>query len=118
MKSLVEAGATSSQLEDLGVAAAVHGRRRRLQWIRDVIGQCCGASTREIGWHFCFGNAWGGDILSQFPAGSERSPHFFDTPGIDQLLLDYANRGMDGVEFLANLRLTRKCRSACSTSER
>ena len=30
-------------------------------------------------------------------------PHFFDTPGIDQFVLDYANREMADVEFLANL---------------
>ena len=30
-------------------------------------------------------------------------PHFWDTPGIDQFVLDYANRDMAGVEFLKNL---------------
>ena len=30
-------------------------------------------------------------------------PHFFDTPGIDEFVLDYANRDMAGVEFLENL---------------
>ena len=30
-------------------------------------------------------------------------PHFWDTPGIDQFVLDYANRGMAGIEFLKNL---------------
>jgi len=30
-------------------------------------------------------------------------PHFFDTPGIDEFVLDYANRNMAGVEFLKNL---------------
>ena len=30
-------------------------------------------------------------------------PHFWDTPGIDEFVLDYANRDMAGVEFLKNL---------------
>jgi 5-methyltetrahydropteroyltriglutamate--homocysteine methyltransferase len=30
-------------------------------------------------------------------------PHFFDTPGIDQFVLDYANRNMAGIEFMKNL---------------
>jgi len=30
-------------------------------------------------------------------------PHLFDTPGIDEFVLDYANRNMAGVEFLKNL---------------
>ena len=30
-------------------------------------------------------------------------PHFFDTPGIDEFVLDYANRDMAGVDFLKNL---------------
>jgi 5-methyltetrahydropteroyltriglutamate--homocysteine methyltransferase len=59
----------------------------------------------KIGWHFCFGNAWGNDILSAtYPNGYETVlPHFFETKGIDQFVLDYANRGMNGVEFLKNL---------------
>ena len=30
-------------------------------------------------------------------------PYFLDTPGIDEFVLDYANRNMAGVEFLENL---------------
>ena len=58
-----------------------------------------------IGWHFCFGNAWGNDILSaSFPEGYQTVlPYFFDTPGIDEFVLDYANRDMAGIEFLKNL---------------
>jgi methionine synthase II (cobalamin-independent) len=106
MKSLVEAGATYLQLEDLGAWLPLFtGDDADFEWIRDVIGQCCEGVDAKIGWHFCFGNAWGNDILSQsFPQGYQTVlPHFFDTPGIDQFVLDYANRGMDGVEFLANL---------------
>ena len=30
-------------------------------------------------------------------------PYFFGTTGIDEFVLDYANRDMDGIEFLKNL---------------
>jgi methionine synthase II (cobalamin-independent) len=106
MKSLVEAGATYLQLEDLGAWLPLFtGDDSDYEWISDVIGQCCDGVNAKIGWHFCFGNAWGNDILSHnFPQGYQTVlPHFFDTPGIDQFVLDYANRGMAGVEFLKNL---------------
>jgi len=59
----------------------------------------------KIGWHFCFGNAWGNDIISaNFPEGYQTVlPHFFGTAGVDEFVLDYANRHMDGVDFLKNL---------------
>lgn len=106
MKSLVEAGATYLQLEDLGAWLPLFtGNERDYEWIRDVIGKCCEGVDAKIGWHFCFGNAWGNDILSaNFPDGYQTVlPHFFDTPGIDQFVLDYANRDMAGIEFLKNL---------------
>ena len=32
--------------------------------------KCCDGVDAKIGWHFCFGNAWGNDILSaNFPEG-------------------------------------------------
>jgi len=106
MKSLVEAGAQWLQLEDLGAWLPLFtGDEADYDWIRDVIGKCCEGVDAYIGWHFCFGNAWGNDILSaNFPEGYQTVlPHFWDTPGIDQFVLDYANRDMAGVEFLANL---------------
>jgi 5-methyltetrahydropteroyltriglutamate--homocysteine methyltransferase len=59
----------------------------------------------KIGWHFCFGNAWGNDILSQaFPEGYETVlPFFWDTKGIDEFVLDYANRDMKNIEFMKSL---------------
>jgi 5-methyltetrahydropteroyltriglutamate--homocysteine methyltransferase len=75
------------------------------KWIKEVIEMCCDGVDAKIGWHFCFGNAWGNDILSEnFPQGYQTVlPHFFDTKGIDEFVLDYANREMDGVDFLKNL---------------
>jgi 5-methyltetrahydropteroyltriglutamate--homocysteine methyltransferase len=106
MKALVEAGAEYLQLEDLGAWLPLFtGEERDYEWIRDVIGKCCEGVDAKIGWHFCFGNAWGNDILSaNFPEGYQTVlPYFWDTPGIDQFVLDYANRDMAGIEFLKNL---------------
>jgi 5-methyltetrahydropteroyltriglutamate--homocysteine methyltransferase len=106
MKALVEEGATYLQLEDLGAWLPLFtGDDNDFEWIKDVIGKCTEGVDAFIGWHFCFGNAWGNDILSaNFPEGYQTVlPHFFDTPGIDQFVLDYANRNMAGIEFLANL---------------
>ena len=66
---------------------------------------CCDGVDAKIGWHFCFGNAWGNDILSaNYPEGYQTVlPYFFGTAGIDEFVLDYANRDMAGIEFLKNL---------------
>jgi 5-methyltetrahydropteroyltriglutamate--homocysteine methyltransferase len=106
MKALVEAGAQYLQLEDLGAWLPLFtGDEKDYDWIRDVIGKCCEGVDAKIGWHFCFGNAWGNDILSSaFPEGYQTVlPHFWDTPGIDQFVLDYSNRGMAGIEFLGTM---------------
>jgi 5-methyltetrahydropteroyltriglutamate--homocysteine methyltransferase len=106
MKELVAAGATYLQFEDLGAWLPLFtGDKNDYTWIKDVVAQCCDGVAAKIGWHFCFGNAWGNDILSAtYPEGYQTVlPHLFDTPGIDQFVLDYANRGMAGVEFLKNL---------------
>ncbi|HEY9465474.1 MAG TPA: hypothetical protein VIR54_20405, partial [Vicinamibacterales bacterium] len=81
------------------------GDKAYYTWIKDVIAQCCDGVNAKIGWHFCFGNAWGNDILSgAFPTGYQTVlPYFFGTAGVDEFVLDYANRHMDGVEFLKNL---------------
>ena len=73
MKALVEAGAEYLQLEDLGAWLPLFtGDENDYTWIKDVIGKCCEGVDAKIGWHFCFGNAWGNDILSaNFP---ERLP--------------------------------------------
>jgi len=106
MKDLVAAGAKYLQFEDLGPWLGLFtGNVDDFKWVREVTEMCCDGVDAKIGWHFCFGNAWGNDILSSnFPEGYQTVlPHYWDTPGIDQFVLDYANRNMAGVEFLANL---------------
>jgi 5-methyltetrahydropteroyltriglutamate--homocysteine methyltransferase len=106
MKDLVAAGAKYLQFEDLGAWLPLFTNDKNdYTWVKDVVAQCCDGVKAKIGWHFCFGNAWGNDILSaSFPEGYQTVlPNYFDTPGIDQFVLDYANRNMAGIEFLKNL---------------
>ena len=106
MKETVAAGAKYLQIEDLGAWLPLFtGNKDDYKWIREVIEQMCEGVNAKIGWHFCFGNAWGNDILSQaFPEGYQTVlPYFFETKGIDEFVLDYANRDMAGIDFLKNL---------------
>src|SRR5438552_12788221 len=106
MKDLVAAGAKYMQLEDLGAWLPLFTNNKDdYKWIAEVVSQCCDGVDAKIAWHFCYGNAWGNDILSaNYPDGYERVlPYFFETKGIDQFVLDYANRDMRGIEFLKNL---------------
>jgi 5-methyltetrahydropteroyltriglutamate--homocysteine methyltransferase len=106
MKDLVKAGAKYLQFEDLGAWMPLFsGDKNDYKWVREVVEQCVDGVDAKIGWHFCFGNAWGNDILSAtFPEGYQTVlPHFFNTAGIDEFVLDYANRNMAGIEFLKNL---------------
>jgi 5-methyltetrahydropteroyltriglutamate--homocysteine methyltransferase len=106
MKALVAAGATYLQFEDLGAWLPLFtGNKDDYKWIRESVEMCCDGVDAKIGWHFCFGNAWGNDILSaNFPEGYQTVlPYFFGTAGIDEFVLDYANRDMAGVDFLKNL---------------
>ena len=106
MKDLVAAGAKYLQFEDLGPWMGLFtGNKDDFKWVRESVEMCCDGVNAKIGWHFCFGNAWGNDILSaSYPDGYQTVlPHLFGTAGIDEFVLDYANRDMAGVEFLKNL---------------
>ncbi len=106
MKDIVALGAKYLQIEDLGAWLPLFTQNLDdYKWIRESIEMMCDGVDAKIGWHFCFGNAWGNDILSSsFPEGYQTVlPHFFGTEGVDEFVLDYANREMDGVDFLANL---------------
>jgi 5-methyltetrahydropteroyltriglutamate--homocysteine methyltransferase len=106
MKDLVAAGAKYLQFEDLGAWLPLFTNNKDdYKWIRESVEMCCDGVNAKIGWHFCFGNAWGNDILSaNYPQGYQTVlPYFFETKGIDEFVLDYANRNMDGIEFMKNL---------------
>jgi 5-methyltetrahydropteroyltriglutamate--homocysteine methyltransferase len=105
MKALVAAGAKYLQIEDLGSWLPLFTQDDNdYKWVRESIEMMCDGVDAKIGWHFCFGNAWGNDILSaSFPEGYQTVlPHYWNTEGIDEFVLDYANRDMAGIEFLAN----------------
>lgn len=73
------------------------------KWIADVIAQCVDGVNAKIGWHFCFGNAWGNALTSLIPEGYRTVlPHFTHLP-IDQFVLDFANREMADIDCLKAL---------------
>ena len=105
MKELVKLGANYLQIEDLGAWLPLFTNNKDdYKWIRESIELMCDGVDARIGWHFCFGNAWGNDILSgNFPQGYQTVlPYYWNTEGIDEFVLDYANRHMAGVDFLKN----------------
>ena len=105
MKELVKRGAKYLQIEDLGAWLPLFSNNKDdYKWVRESIEMMCDGVDAKIGWHFCFGNAWGNDILSgSFPEGYQTVlPYFWNTEGVDEFVLDYANRHMAGVEFLKN----------------
>ena len=107
MKDLVAAGAKYLQFEDLGAWLPLFtGEKNDYKWIREVVEQCCDGVDAKIGWHFCFGNAWGNDILgANYPQGCQTVLPWLlrNGPASTSGVLDYANRDMDGVEFLKNI---------------
>jgi 5-methyltetrahydropteroyltriglutamate--homocysteine methyltransferase len=110
MKELVKHGAKYLQIEDLGAWLPLFSNNKDdYKWIRESIEMMCDGVDAKIGWHFCFGNAWGNDILSgSFPEGYQTVlPYFWNTEGVDEFVLDYANRHMAGVEFLKNCPKTK-----------
>jgi len=104
MKELVEAGATYLQIEDLGAWLPLFtGNEEDYKWIGDVIAQCVDGVDARIGWHFCFGNAWGNALSGIFPTGyATVLPYFYDVP-IDEFVLDFANRDMEDIDLLSSL---------------
>jgi 5-methyltetrahydropteroyltriglutamate--homocysteine methyltransferase len=105
MKELVKLGAKYLQIEDLGAWLPLFSNNKDdYKWVRESIEMMCDGVDAKIGWHFCFGNAWGNDIISSgFPQGYQTVlPYFWNTEGVDEFVLDYANREMNGVDFLKN----------------
>lgn len=104
MKELVAAGATFLQFEDLGAWLPLFtGNKDDFKWIVDVVRKCVDGVDAKIGWHFCYGNAWGNRLAGLFPAGYEAVlPYLYDAP-IDQFVLDFANREMVDIQALKSL---------------
>src|SRR5215467_1710017 len=104
MKDLVAAGATFLQLEDLGSWLPLFtGDDRDFEWIVDVVARCVDGVDAKVGWHFCYGNAWGNRLAGLFPKGYEAVlPHLYGAP-IDQFVLDFANREMVDIDALRSL---------------
>ena len=107
MKELVAAGAKYLQIRrPRGVDATLYGRQGLLHVDQGRHRAVLRRRERQDRLALLFRQRVGQRhlISGAFPEGYQTVlPHFFDTPGIDEFVLDYANRNMAGVEFLKNL---------------
>ena len=104
MKELVKAGAKYLQIEDLGAWLPLFTNNPSdYKWIAEVMAKCVEGVDAYVGWHFCFGNAWGNALSGIYPKGYETVlPQFYDVP-INQFVLDFANREMADIDCLKGL---------------
>ena len=122
MKDLVEAGATYLQIEDLGAWLPLFTNDEKdYEWIARRDRQVLRRRRREDRLALLLRQRLGQrHPQRQLPAGlPDGAAVLLRHPGIDQFVLDYANRDMVGVDFLKNLPGRQGGRrSACSTSAR
>jgi len=106
---LVDAGCRHIQLEDLGAWIPNLSGEKDFAWVTDVVQRTLdgvtgmGASDVATSWHFCLGNVWGNRMKGMTHGGYPRIlPRYFDVK-VGQFVLDFACRGMEGVEVLRDL---------------
>ncbi len=104
---LVAAGCKHIQLEDLGAWIPTLSGAKDYAWVNGVVNETmagipAGAGVKRS-WHFCLGNVWGNKMQGLTAAGyAQVVPHYFDA-NVDEFVLDFACREMEGVEFLKDL---------------
>jgi 5-methyltetrahydropteroyltriglutamate--homocysteine methyltransferase len=102
---LVEAGCTWIQLEDLGAWIPTLSGEKDFAWVKEIVNQVLAGVPRGVrkGWHFCLGNVWGNTMEGMTAGGYARVlPHYLDA-NVDEFVLDFACREMQGVECLRDL---------------
>jgi 5-methyltetrahydropteroyltriglutamate--homocysteine methyltransferase len=100
---LVDAGCQHVQLEDLGAWIPNLSGEKDFAWVKDVVHRVLEGVTAHTSWHFCLGNAWGNRIKGMTEGGYPRIlPRYFDVK-VDEFVLDFACRDMEGVSVLAEL---------------
>lgn len=104
MKSLVDAGASFLQYEDLGAWHPIITKDdASASWVVDTVNRVVEGVDAKIAWHFCLGNASGSAQTSVFGGQLERIlPPLYDT-NIEQFVLDFALREMRDVAILSTL---------------
>jgi methionine synthase II (cobalamin-independent) len=103
IKELVEAGCRHVQLEDLGAWIPTLSGEKDFAWVNDVVRETLDGVDAHTSWHFCLGNAWGNRMKGMTVGGYPRVlPHYFDAK-VDEFVLDFACREMEGVEVLADM---------------
>jgi 5-methyltetrahydropteroyltriglutamate--homocysteine methyltransferase len=100
---LVEAGCRYVQLEDLGAWIPNLSGEKDFAWVANVVHRVLEGVKAHTSWHFCLGNAWGNRIKGMTEGGYPRIlPHYFDVK-VEEFVLDFACREMEGVEILSGL---------------
>jgi 5-methyltetrahydropteroyltriglutamate--homocysteine methyltransferase len=103
IKELVEAGCRHVQLEDLGAWIPNLSGEKDFAWVKDVVHRVLDGVRARTSWHFCLGNAWGNRMKGMTVGGYPRIlPRYFDVK-VDEFVLDFACRGMEGAEVLSGL---------------
>jgi 5-methyltetrahydropteroyltriglutamate--homocysteine methyltransferase len=100
---LVAAGCRYVQLEDLGAWIPNLSGERDFDWVKHVVHRTLDGVTAQTSWHFCLGNAWGNRIKGMTAGGYPRIlPRYFDVR-VEQFVLDFACREMEGITVLRDL---------------
>ncbi len=106
--SLVAAGCTDIQLEDLGAWIPNLSGQKDFDWVNNVVKRVMGGVKARTSWHFCLGNVWGNRMKGLTEGGYGRVlPHYFDAP-VDEFVLDFACREMEDVAVLRDLPISKR----------
>lgn len=102
---LVAAGCQHIQLEDLGAWIPNLSGEADYEWVLDVVNKTVAGIPDHVtvGWHFCFGNAWGNKLHGMTQGGYERALPRYLEADVDEFVLDFACREMEDAHILADL---------------
>ncbi|MEJ7735005.1 MAG: cobalamin-independent methionine synthase II family protein [Polyangiaceae bacterium] len=111
IEDLLDAGCAHIQLEDLGAWIPNLSGDQDYPWVAEVVARTL-AGVRQrarVSWHFCLGNVWGNRMKGMTSGGYARVlPHYLEVAEVDEFVLDYACRDMEGIEALAALPASKR----------
>lgn len=104
IRSLIEAGCSYIQLEDLGAWIPTLSGEKDFDWVaRTVNATLAGTESAHTSWHFCLGNAWGNRMQGMTRAGYGDILHRYYDVNVRQYVLDFACREMQDAFILKDL---------------
>jgi 5-methyltetrahydropteroyltriglutamate--homocysteine methyltransferase len=101
---LIDAGCKHIQLEDLGAWIPNLSGDKDFAWVKETVDHVLeSARGVQTSWHFCLGNVWGNSMKGMTAGGYPKIlSRYFDVK-VDQFVLDFACREMEGIECLRDL---------------